>query len=104
MYVVHENTYESADWLLDSFVLDSAPMIDWQKCVELHDFGEKKMRGGGGGGGGHACAVRFSYQITVQESVRRRCDSSLLSCDDDGSFILTIYQNFYQKVHVRVLF
>ena len=73
--------------------------------------------------GGRACAVRFSYQITVLdlESVRSSMrysiesyHSSLLSWNDDGSFFLTIYQNYtfklalriaslIWKVHVRVL-
>ena len=60
----HDVTYKSADWLLDSFGLDSARTINRQKRVR--DFGKnEKMRG-------------VVYQITVLESVRRRCESSLL--------------------------
>ena len=59
-----------AAWLFRS--LDSAPTINRRKPVRDFATDEKML-------GVHACTDWFSYQITVLESVCRRCESSLWS-------------------------
>ena len=68
---LNDVTYKSADWLLDSFVIDSARTINWQKRVQ--NLARTKRCGG-------LCMHRsIFYQITVPESICRWCESSLIA-------------------------